>query len=178
MRACAYHFDFVAYTHVRKPVFVRYHSGLEWFLFLRLITYFGNFVFGFLSLRLCDFLYNVFHLQGKMGKTKWNINKLLHNILVTSSPKTTKNKVTNMGWKAQICYEFFGSNTTSSIILLHSELPRSVKPVIEFLFWTIKIHPLNTNIAHTALHSVAYLWILFYPHNRAKTNVMSHCYVL
>ena len=34
MRACAYHFDFVAYTHVRKPVFVRYHSELEWFYFL------------------------------------------------------------------------------------------------------------------------------------------------
>jgi hypothetical protein len=35
-----------------------------------LITYFGNFVFGFLSLRLRGFLYDVFHLQGKMGKTK------------------------------------------------------------------------------------------------------------
>jgi hypothetical protein len=38
--------------------------------FARLITYFGNFVFGFLSLRLRDFLYDVFRLQGKMGETK------------------------------------------------------------------------------------------------------------
>ena len=38
--------------------------------FARLITYFGNFVFGFSSLRLCDFMYDVFRLQGKMGKTK------------------------------------------------------------------------------------------------------------
>ena len=61
------------------------------FLFLsmnvRLITYFGNFVFGCSSLRLCDFLCDVFRLQGKMGKTKWKINKLLRNILVTLSPK-------------------------------------------------------------------------------------------
>ena len=66
----------------------------------RLITYFGNFVFGFSSLRLRDFLYDVFRLQGKMGKTKWKINKLLRNILVTSSPKTTNNEVTKMGWNA------------------------------------------------------------------------------
>ena len=32
-----------------------------------LITCFGNFVYGFSSLRLRDFLYNVFRLQGKMG---------------------------------------------------------------------------------------------------------------
>ena len=31
--------------------------------FARLITYFGNFVFGFLSLWLWDFLYDVFPLQ-------------------------------------------------------------------------------------------------------------------
>ena len=36
----------------------------------RLITYSGNLVFGFLSLRLLNFLYDVFCLQGKMGKTK------------------------------------------------------------------------------------------------------------
>ena len=30
-----------------------------------LITYFDNFVFGFSSLRLRDFLYDVFRLQGK-----------------------------------------------------------------------------------------------------------------
>ena len=65
-----------------------------------LITYFGNFDFGFLSLRFRDFLYNVLHLQGKMGKTKWKINKLLHNILKTSSQKKTKNEVTKMGWNA------------------------------------------------------------------------------
>ena len=33
-----------------------------------LITYFVNFVFGFSSLRLRDFLYNVFHLQGKTAR--------------------------------------------------------------------------------------------------------------
>ena len=38
--------------------------------FARLITYFGNFYFGFLSVRLRDFLFNIFHLQGKMGKMK------------------------------------------------------------------------------------------------------------
>ena len=65
----------------------------------RLITYFVNFVFGFSSPRLHDFLYDAFCLQGKMGKTKWKINKLLRNILVNSSPKTTK--VTQMGWNAQ-----------------------------------------------------------------------------
>ena len=52
----------------------------------------------FSSLRLCDFLYNVFRLQGKMGKTKWKRNILLRNALVTLSPKTTKNEVTKMGW--------------------------------------------------------------------------------
>ena len=36
----------------------------------RLITYFGDFVFGFSSLRLHDFLYNVFCLQGKIVKMK------------------------------------------------------------------------------------------------------------
>ena len=35
-----------------------------------LIKYFCNFVFGFSLLRLRDFLYDVFPLQGKMGKTK------------------------------------------------------------------------------------------------------------
>ena len=64
--------------------------------FARLITYFGNFVFGFLSHRLRDFPYDVFRLQDKTDKTKWKINKLLRNILVTSSPKTTKNEVTKM----------------------------------------------------------------------------------
>ena len=68
--------------------------------YTRLNTYFGNFIFGFSSLSLYDFLYNVFYLQGKMGKTKWKINKLLSNILVTSLPKTTKNEVTKMGWNA------------------------------------------------------------------------------
>ena len=60
-------------------------------------TYFGNFVFGFSSLRMRDFLYNVFHCQGKM---KWKRNKLSCNILVTSSPKAARNKVTKMGWNA------------------------------------------------------------------------------
>lgn len=65
------------------------------------IPYFGNFVFGFSSLRLRDFLYYVFHLQGKMVETKWRINKLSHNIMVTLSTKATKNEVTRMGWNAQ-----------------------------------------------------------------------------
>ena len=33
-----------------------------------LITYFGNFVFVFLTLRLSDFRYDVLYLQGKMDK--------------------------------------------------------------------------------------------------------------
>ena len=37
------------------------------------ITYFGNFVFSFSSLRLRDFLYDVFHLQGKMGMTRQSL---------------------------------------------------------------------------------------------------------
>ena len=65
-----------------------------------LITYFGNLFFGFSSLRFPDFLHNVFHLQGKMGKTKLKIKKLLCNILINSLPKTTKNEVTKMGWNA------------------------------------------------------------------------------
>ena len=68
----------------------------------QLITYFGNFGFGFSSLTLSDFQYNTFHLKGKMGKRKWKINELLHNILVTSLPKTSKNEVTKMGWNAHI----------------------------------------------------------------------------
>jgi hypothetical protein len=67
-----------------------------------LITYFGNFVFGFSSLRLSDFLYNIFYLQGKMDKTKWKINKLLRNILVLLLPNTTKNEVTKMRSVSQI----------------------------------------------------------------------------
>ena len=51
---------------------------------------------------MCDFLYDVFRLQGKTGKMIWKINKLLHNIFVTSSLKTTKNQVTKMGWKQHI----------------------------------------------------------------------------
>ena len=51
---------------------------------------------------LRDFLFNVFCLQGKMGKTKWKINKLLPNILVTSAQKTTKNEITKMGANAQM----------------------------------------------------------------------------
>ena len=59
----------------------------------------GNFVFGFSSLRLRDFLYDVFHLQGKMGKMKKKINKLSRNILVKFIlfEKHTKNKVTKIG---------------------------------------------------------------------------------
>jgi len=62
-----------------------------------LITYFGNFFFGFSSLRLHDFLDDIFRLQCKMGNTKRKINKLLRNTLVTLSPEKTKNEVTKMG---------------------------------------------------------------------------------
>ena len=67
-----------------------------------LITYFGNFVFGFSSLGLCDFLYDVFRLKGKKDKTKWKISKPLHNILVTALLKTTRNEVTKIGWNPHL----------------------------------------------------------------------------
>ena len=80
----------------------------------QLITYFGNCVFGFSLLRLRDFLYDVFHLQGKKAKTKWKINKLLRNTLViSSSPKTTKNEVTrqfvinNTQWKTIVHFHYW-----------------------------------------------------------------------
>jgi hypothetical protein len=53
----------------------------------------NNFVFGFSLLWLRDFLYDVFRLQGKKDKMKWKINKLLHIILVSWLPKTTKIKL-------------------------------------------------------------------------------------
>ena len=49
----------------------------NWKVIAQLITYFGKFVSGFLSLRLRDFLYYVFRLQGKTGKTKIK-NKQTH----------------------------------------------------------------------------------------------------
>ena len=54
------------------------------------------------SLYLHDFLYDVFCLQGKTDKTKWKINKLLRNIFITSSIKTTKTQVTKMEWKQHL----------------------------------------------------------------------------
>ena len=86
---------------------MNFHLRIKMSTFARLITYFDNFVYGFLSLWLRDFLYDVFRLQGKMGKTKWKINKLLRNILVTSLPKTTKNEVTKMGWNAHSNENYF-----------------------------------------------------------------------
>ena len=74
--------NLVSFRTFKRPLFLKPVS------YARLITYFGNFIFGFSSLRLRDFLYDVFCLQGKMGKTKWKISKLLRNILVTLSPKT------------------------------------------------------------------------------------------
>ena len=35
-------------------------------------------------------------------RQKWKINNTLHNIFLTSPPKTTKNEVTEMGWKAHL----------------------------------------------------------------------------
>ena len=46
------------------------------------VRYFGNFIFGFPSLRLRDFLYDVFPLQGKMGKTKWKISNSTNTDLI------------------------------------------------------------------------------------------------
>ena len=73
---------------------------------IHIFTNFGNFIYGFSSLRLWNFLNNVFRLQGETGKTKWKINKLLRNILVISSPKTTKNEVTKMGYNAHMHIAF------------------------------------------------------------------------
>ena len=48
---------------------IKKQTNNKYTTFARLITYFGNFVFDFSSLGLCDFLYNVFRIQGKKGKT-------------------------------------------------------------------------------------------------------------
>ena len=53
---------------------IKKQTNNKYTTFARLITYFGNFVFDFSSLRFCDFQYNVFHFQEKMGRTKWKIN--------------------------------------------------------------------------------------------------------
>ena len=62
--------------------------------YAQLITYFGNFVFGFFvtCVIFCT-MYNIIRLQGKTSKTKSKINKLLLNIFVNSLPKTTKKKL-------------------------------------------------------------------------------------
>jgi hypothetical protein len=54
----------------REGNFVAFSEFMNFIIFARLITYFGNFVYGFSSLRLGDFLYNAFRLHGKMGKMK------------------------------------------------------------------------------------------------------------
>ena len=46
----------------------------------------------------CVIYIPVYRLEGKMGKTKWKTNKTLRDILLTSSPKTTKNEVIKLGW--------------------------------------------------------------------------------
>ena len=63
------HFNWVM-CHKVYPLISGLFFGSALWSNARLITYFHNFDFSFSSLRLRDFLYNVFHLQGKMGKTK------------------------------------------------------------------------------------------------------------
>ena len=78
-----------------------------------LITYFGNLIFGFSSLRLLDFLQGVFHLQGKMGKMKWKINKLLCNVLVTLSPKNNPKQSYQNGMKRSFIWMIFDKTDPS-----------------------------------------------------------------
>ena len=47
----------------------------------------------FSSLQLRDFLYFVFHWQGKTSKMKLEINKVLHNLFLTLLPKQPKTKL-------------------------------------------------------------------------------------
>ena len=86
------HFNWVM-CHKVYPLISGLFFGSALWSNARLITYFRNFDFSFSSLRFPDFMYNDFCLQGKMGKLKWKINKLLVNILVTSSPKQPKMKL-------------------------------------------------------------------------------------
>ena len=99
------------------------------------------------SLRLHDFLYDVFCLQGKTDKTKWKINKLLRNIPVTSLPKKTKNKVTKMGWNAHLSpepYQFFPSKFSRYHVGgIHESLEFQILTGVlvrgENIFWNIFI---------------------------------------
>ena len=115
----------------------------------RLITNFGNFVFVF------------FPLQGKMGKTKWKINKLLCNILATSSTKTTKYEVTKMGWNAHMSSIFVCPNNLvlqacfsvkialkKSGMYLHFRSPHGylrrrriqvIQTMWQFFIWTLQV---------------------------------------
>ena len=92
------------------PIFLE-NKFIFWIMCLAHYIFWQLCVLGFLSLWIRDLLYDVFCLQGKTGKTKWKINKLLRNIFVTLSPKTTKNEVTKMGWNAHrilyFWYNFF-----------------------------------------------------------------------
>ena len=60
--------------------------------FVRLITYFGNFVFGFLSLRLRNFFVGCFPFARQDGQ-----DEIKNKQTITLSPKTTKNDVAKMG---------------------------------------------------------------------------------
>ena len=62
----------------------------------RLITNFGNFCFGFFVILVAYFFTLNFRFACLALLSK-EVNKLLHNILVTSLPKTAKNQVTKMG---------------------------------------------------------------------------------
>ena len=74
------------------------------FLKLLPITYFCNFIFRqsyrYIKNRLRDFHFHVFHIFPVLPCSVKIVNKLLCNIMVTSLPKTTKNQVTKIEWKA------------------------------------------------------------------------------
>ena len=66
-------------------------------IYAKFITNFGNFVFGFFSpFWLHDFLYFEIRFCTVLRCSVKKVNKLLHNILVTSSLKTTKNQVAKL----------------------------------------------------------------------------------
>ena len=64
-----------------------------------------------------DFLYDVFHLQGKTDKTKWKINKLLRNIFVTSSPKNNLKPSYQNGMKTTLVKAILAWN--KRVLIIH-----------------------------------------------------------
>ena len=99
------------------------------------ITYFGNFIFG-------KFIFGFFHFscvifctmfsvcKASRARQKWKMNKLLRNIFVTLSPKTTKNQVTKMGWKQHLSRQSARRLHWYSLIILQ---PSKNSAKIEFV---------------------------------------------